>query len=284
MKSLGMKSLGIMHGRLSPPENGRFQSFPSLSWRDEFPRAAEAGLAAIEWIWEAYGADVNPLATDAGVAEIKRLSERHGVAVRSVCADYFMDFPLVRVAGDDLKQRRDALAWLIGRCGLAGITRIVIPFVDASRMETAEDQDQALATLASVLPEAEGAGVELHLETDLGPEAFAAFLAKLDHPYIRVNYDSGNSASLGYAPLDEFRAYGERVGSVHIKDRVLGGKTVPLGTGSTDFAGLVQGLKDVRYGGEFILQAARGTPGDEVAWSRQNRLFVETHVFAELQP
>lgn len=278
-----MKSLGIMHGRLSPPENGRFQSFPSQSWREEFPRAAEAGLGAIEWIWEAYGADVNPLATDAGVEEIKRLSERHGVAVRSVCADYFMDFPLVR-AGNDSKPRRDALAWLIGRCGVAGITRIVIPFVDASRMETAEDQAEAQATLRSVLPEAEAAGVELHLETDLGPEAFAAFLGELDHPFIRVNYDSGNSASLGYAPLDEFRAYGKRVGSVHIKDRVLGGKTVPLGTGSTDFAGLVQGLKDVRYGGEFILQAARGTPGDEVAWSRQNRLFVEAKVFAELQP
>lgn len=272
-----------MHGRLSPPENGRFQSFPSQSWREEFPRAAEAGLGAIEWIWEAYGADVNPLATDPGVEEIKRLSERHGVAVRSVCADYFMDFPLVR-AGDDSKQRRDALAWLIGRCGLAGITRIVIPFVDASRMQTAEDHSQALATLESVLPDAEAAGVELHLETDLGPDAFAGLLVRLDHPFIRVNYDSGNSASLGYPPLDEFRAYGERVGSVHIKDRVLGGKTVPLGTGSTDFAGLIQGLREVRYGGDFVLQAARGTPGDEVAWSRDNRLFVETKIFRELQP
>ena len=37
---------------------------------------------------------------------------------------------------------------------------------------------------------------------------------------IKVNYDSGNSASLGYDPTDEFAAYGERVGSVHIKDRV----------------------------------------------------------------
>jgi hexulose-6-phosphate isomerase len=278
-----MRSLGIMHGRLSPPENGRFQSFPSLSWRDEFPRAAEAGLKAIEWIWEAYGADVNPLATDPGIEEIKRLSGRHGVAVRSVCADYFMDFPLVRAA-DDCKRRRDALAWLIQRCGLAGITRIVIPFVDASRMETAKDQAEAQATLRSVLPAAEAAGVELHLETDLGPEAFAGFLAELDHPFIRVNYDSGNSASLGYPPLDEFRAYGTRVGSVHIKDRVLGGKTVPLGTGSTDFAGLIQGLRDVRYGGDFVLQAARGTPGDEVAWSRDNRLFVEARVFQGLQP
>jgi L-ribulose-5-phosphate 3-epimerase len=39
---------GIMQGRLSPPEDGRFQSFPRNSWREEFPRAREAGLDYIE--------------------------------------------------------------------------------------------------------------------------------------------------------------------------------------------------------------------------------------------
>ena len=34
---------GIMQGRLSPPEDGRFQSFPRNSWREEFRRAHEAG-------------------------------------------------------------------------------------------------------------------------------------------------------------------------------------------------------------------------------------------------
>jgi sugar phosphate isomerase/epimerase len=38
--------------------------------------------------------------------------------------------------------------------------------------------------------------------------------------------------------MEEFAAYGERVGSFHIKDRVRGGKTVPLGQGDTDFASL----------------------------------------------
>jgi hexulose-6-phosphate isomerase len=91
---------------------------------------------------------------------------------------------------------------------------------------------------------------------------------------LKVNYDSGNSSSLGYAPREEFAAYGERVGSVHIKDRLLGASTVPLGTGDADFAGLAEGLRKVAYKGDFILQVARGTSGDEVAWARQNREFV----------
>ena len=49
---------------------------------------------------------------------------------------------------------------------------------------------------------------------------------------MRVNYDSGNSASLGYRPRDEFAAYGSRVGSVHLKDRRLGAGTAPLGRGT----------------------------------------------------
>lgn len=34
-----MTTVGIMQGRLSPPEDGRFQSFPRLGWREEFARA-----------------------------------------------------------------------------------------------------------------------------------------------------------------------------------------------------------------------------------------------------
>ncbi|MEW6092427.1 MAG: sugar phosphate isomerase/epimerase, partial [Chloroflexota bacterium] len=67
---------------------------------------------------------------------------------------------------------------------------------------------------------------------------------------------------------------GQRVGSVHIKDRLLGGGTVPLGTGDADFLALFESLKTVGYAGDYILQVARGKPGDEVNWTRRNREFV----------
>src|SRR5947208_2085762 len=79
---------------------------------------------------------------------------------------------------------------------LAGITRIVLPFVDASRIHTPQQEDAVVAMLAEVLPQA--AGVELHLETAYGPSEFAAMLARLPHPLLKANYDSGNSSSLGY--------------------------------------------------------------------------------------
>ena len=92
---------------------------------------------------------------------------------------------------------------------------------------------------------------------------------------MKVNYDSGNSASLGFCVEAEFAAYGNTIGSVHIKDRLRHGGTVPLGNGNADFAALRRCLGKVNYNGDIILQVARGMPGDEIAWARRNREFVE---------
>ena len=122
----------------------------------------------------------------------------------------------------------------------------------------------------AALPAAEETGIELHLETSLGPAEFAKLLDGVPHSKLKVNYDSGNSASLGYAPAEEFAAYGDRIGSVHIKDRVLNGGTVPLGSGDADFPALFSSLEKIDYRGDFTLQVARGVAGDEVAWAKQN--------------
>jgi L-ribulose-5-phosphate 3-epimerase len=269
-----MTYIGIMQGRLFPPEAGRFQSFPREHWAQEFELAAQAGLDSIEWIYDLYGADVNPIATDPGIQRMKALSTQHHVRVLSICADYFMDKPLVRVTSAELKERLEILSWLLQRGQLLGINRIVLPFVDASRIETNAEFDSVVDLLRQIEPVTQATGIEIHLETSLEPARFAGLLSRLPYPKIKANYDSGNSSSLGYAPRDEFAAYGERVGSVHIKDRLRGGGTVPLATGDADFPALAECLKAVGYTGDFTLQVARGDPGDEVNWTRKNREFV----------
>lgn len=266
--------IATMQGRLVPPTENRFQCFPRGRWSDEFALAAASGLTAIEWIYDLHGADVNPLASDDGLARIKTLSAQHDVVVCSLCADYFMDRPLLRVDPEGLEERLETLFWLLRRCALLAMNRVVLPFVDASRIDSDAERDHVIAVLERVLPVAEETGVELHLETSLPPSRFADLLTRLPHPMLKVNYDSGNSASLGYHPRDEFAAYGERVGSVHIKDRVSGGGTVPLGSGNTDFEAMFECLEQIGYDGDFVLQAARGTSGDEVSWASRNREFV----------
>lgn len=271
-------NLGIMQGRLVAPVEARIQAFPSGRWAQEFSHAAAAGLNAIEWIYDVYGLGANPLETDRGIDCIQQLSVSYDVAVRSICADYFMDFAFVRAAPVERAERVQLLVWLLGQARRIGVTRVVLPFVDQSAIRDQADRDAVVDTLGRALPAAKAAGIELHLETSLPPDDFALLLEAIPDPFVKVNYDSGNSSSLGYRPAEEFAAYGSRLGSVHIKDRVRGGGTVPLGEGDADFEELFTGLRRLQYPGDFVLQVARGKAGDEVAWARQNAAFVKRYL------
>ncbi len=269
--------IGIMQGRLLPKIDEKIQRFPAEQWRNEFPLAERAGLKLIEWIYEVYGEDKNPLGSDEGIAELKELSLKHGITVRSLCADYFMDRPLL--ANPEEGGRK--LSWLLGRCHLAGIKRIILPFVDASRLGDYRAEDALIDLLNPFTSEAECLGIELHLETDLPPERFANLIERLPESVFKVNYDSGNSASHGYDVKEEFKAYGSRIGSLHIKDRVRGGGTVPLGTGNADFKSLRTALDAVGYEDDVILQVAREREGNELVWIRSVRENVEKILFKD---
>lgn len=275
-----MNPIGIMQGRLSPLIGGRIQSFPVDTWREEFSVAREAGLDCIEWIYEADTEAVNPLRTDKGVTEIRQLAEDSGVAVWSVCADYYMTERLVAPDGATRGDAVEHLRWLVECTSLLGARYIVLPFVDESSLQCPREVRGLLAVLKSVMPAAERAGVELHLETDLKPTDLVAVLELVSHPLARANYDIGNSASLGRDPAEELTLIGPWLGSVHVKDRVLGGGTVPLGTGSADFATCFHLICAAGFSGPFILQAARQEGLSEVELAIGNRRFVEERITA----
>jgi L-ribulose-5-phosphate 3-epimerase len=172
-------AVAIMQGRLLPSSDGRIQCFPRERWRDEFALAAAAGLTAIEWIYDLQGVDVNPIASDDGLSLIKALSAQSEVVVRSVCADYFVDLPLVRADQREIQERAETLVWLLDRCAILGVSRVVLPFVDASRIDSEAELDHVVSVLGHVLPALEKTGVELHLETSLSPSQFAGMLGRL---------------------------------------------------------------------------------------------------------
>ena len=275
----GTRRYGVMQGRLSPPEDGRFQSFPRNSWREEIARAREAGLDYIEWIHDDYDRGANPIFTAEGREELAALKQKFRIETPAVCGDWFMDFPFVRCTAKECAEREGHLHEVIGLAAKIGARRMVLPFVDQSRLTTEDEKQVALAVLRAALPHAEEHGVELHLEADFGPEEFAEFLSRLHDPFLKVNWDSGNSSGLGYVASEEMAAYGDRLGSVHIKDRYRkpegGIETRPLGTGSADFADVFSALEKLGYAGGVTLQVARGTPGDEVEFLRGQLAFVK---------
>jgi len=192
-----------------------------------------------------------------------------------------MEYPFVRCTAGERRRRVERLHTLIPLAARIGAARIVLPLVDNSSLTTADEERVVLDILAEALPVAEHHGVELHVEADLDPHAFRAFLERLPHPSLKVNWDAGNSSGLGYVASEEFAAYGTRIGSIHIKDRYRkpegGVETRPLGTGSADFDDVFAAMRAIGYDGGLTLQVARGAPGDEVGFLSTQLDFVKRY-------
>ena len=266
LKFLGL-NVGVMQGRLLPKYQGRYQAHPVGYWQQEFGIAAKLGFSNIEFILDYNDADKNPLLSAEGRAEINRYISNTGVKVRSICADYFMEAPLhsadVPVAQKSLKLMQELLA-----CSAElGVTCIVLPCVDQSAVKTAVDKQNLLSALHKLIPHAEKAGVTIALEMDLNPADFKSLIAELP-ACISVNYDTGNSAALGYNVAEEFKAYGSRISDIHIKDRALGAGSVPLGKGNTDFQAVIREINNINFHGILVMQAYRDDEGVEILKSQ----------------
>lgn len=186
-----------------------------------------------------------------------------------------MEQPLIRCTEVEKKERLQLLEHLFRQAKLLDAHHLGIPLLDNSALKTLQEIEEMATALQKIIPVLEELSMELHLETSLSPKEFPILLWQLPHPLIRVTYDTGNSASLGFDPHEEFTAYGNRVGSVHIKDRKRGGGTVKLGTGDADFAAAAEELNRIQFKGLFTLQAARGKPTEEIKQLREYRNFAE---------
>jgi L-ribulose-5-phosphate 3-epimerase len=270
-------NIGMMQGRLSPPTDGKFQSFPKYTWEEEFRLAKEAGLYSIEWIFEADEWEKNPISSDNGIASINALIKETGVKVESVCADYFMDIPYFTANETERKTLREKLVWLVFQAKKIGVENIDLPFVDASKVNHKDQFPLIKEFVSPALKSAEKTGITIALETNLNPPDFSELLLYFDHPYLKANYDTGNSSGIGYDCNKELSSYGNSIKTVHIKDRILNGGTKPLGTGSANFDVFFSKLSTLEYNGPIILQAAREEES-EVETAIKNRELVEDYL------
>ena len=175
---------------------------------------------------------------------------------------------------DKLQELLELFDWLLQRAHKLGITRIVLPMEDASLVKDITELEHQVRWIKKALFIAEKTTMEIDLETTLHPSILVILIDKLLHPLLKINYDIGNSAGMGYCMKDEFAAYGHRIGSVHIKDKLLNGPTVALGTGKADVNALAYFLQKINFKGDIIFEIARGVPGAEIAWAQRNLKYV----------
>jgi L-ribulose-5-phosphate 3-epimerase len=254
--------IGIMQGRLCERVDGKIQAFPWRDWENEFPAAAAIDLHLMEWTLDQERLYENPLMTADGQKKIRGLCKQYDVSIPSLTGDCFMQAPFWKTSGKVRNDLQTDFLAIGGSCAAVGIRMIVVPLVDNGRLDTAEQEDNLIDFLLGQQPFLAEHQLQVIFESDFTPPDLARFIARLPSKRFGINYDIGNSAALGFNPAVEFAAYGARVVNVHVKDRVLGGTTVPLKTGSADFDAAFAALAQQNYEGNFILQTARAAEGN----------------------
>ena len=89
-------------------------------------------------------------------------------------------------------------------------------------------------------------------------------MKKINNKQVKINYDTGNSASLNYDFDSEIREYKKFILDIHIKDRIKNGHPVLLGNGNWDFKKFFNYYNKDNFCKLLILQAFRDEDGYKI--------------------
>ncbi len=271
-----MRRIGIMQGRLSPMNNGKIQTFPANTWKDEFVIAKEIGYELIEWVFDLTDIRKNPLLTKTGRSQINQQKKDFNIEIPSICCDYFIEFPFHTDSLDQRIQAQGMLIELIRISPEIGAKYLEIPLIGKSSIKDSLAAEITLNFFESIEPLLNENDVYLLLETDIMPTELNYLLERIKSNRIQLNYDTGNSAFWGFDTEYELSHYGNRIGNIHIKDCTPKDYSVMLGTGNVDFDLTFKMLKDLKYEGDFILQAARGD--DDISLAKTYFKFTKSYI------
>jgi L-ribulose-5-phosphate 3-epimerase len=200
--------------------------------------------------------------------------ERHGVGV-SGCNVGGGDMRTIE--GVELTERRIRFArkWF----------HVPVVVSGAGQPASGDERRTVVAHLRRIGDLAGSLGMTVALETHKGPtqnaDAMLALMAEVDHPHIRLNFDTGNIAyyNAGMDPVAELARVAPLVRNVHLKDNRGGFEDwyfPALGDGgAVDFRRVREILDGAGFAGPYTIEiegiGGEGEPGPEVRQERIRR-------------
>jgi len=267
-----LSNLGCMQGRLSPIVDKKIQSFPNVYWQDEFIYAKTLGLKFIEWTLDYKKIFSNPIFIKKKIKLIKSLSKKYSVEIISLTGDCFMQNPFWKKKNS--KREVSDLKKIIKACSNLGIKFIVVPLVDNGSLKKLWHEKKLIVIFNSLVNFLKKNQIIILFESDYDPKRLKDFIKKFNPDVFGINYDTGNSAALGFHVKEEFYYYGNYIKGVHIKDRILKGKTVRLGDGNVNFKLFFKLLKKIKYENHIIFQTARSQNNKDVQEMKINLKYI----------
>lgn len=267
----------LVQGR-ALPQSDTMQSFP-YNWEEEIPLIKQIGFSGIEWIYDKKSQNYNPITTKQGQEKIKEITTKYNVKLENIVLDWFMEYPLLSNDILSIDKKCEKLELLIQQSVDAGFKRIIFPILEKNSIRTKIDKFEKIMKekIVKLLDEF---NIEFHLETDLPAEKEYQLKENINHDKIFICYDMGNSTSFGYDPTDTIEKLKNYIGSVHIKDRMLNGCSVPLGEGNVEFLEVFKKLSEINFNGQYAFQIFRNKDSDNQLVLKKGLRFINNIINA----
>tara|TARA_B100000989_G_C19530224_1_gene469241 strand:- start:4611 stop:5432 length:822 start_codon:yes stop_codon:yes gene_type:complete len=268
-----MKSkIGFMQGRLVESEKkNSIQYFPEKNWIKELKIAHKNGFNIMEWTINAENIIKNPL-YNGNLKRLLKAINKYRIKIPSITLDYFMQEPFYKKI--KLKNKSKIilnLKKIITNGNKIGIKYFIFPLVDNSSLKNRTEEELLTYEIKKLL-KLLNKDSKILFEIDYPPKKIIRFLRKFKSQKIGINYDTGNSAGLGFDFNQEIK-YVKFIKNIHIKDRVLKGNSIRLGEGNWDYKKFFKLIRN-NYKGNFILQTARAKNNKHVEEINLNRNFI----------
>ena len=270
---INSKNLGFMQGRLVNSPYNKIQCFPEKEWKKELKLANNNNFKLMEWTVNNANIKKNPILSKKNFYQIKKVAKKYNIKINSLTCDYFMERPFFKKEIKNKNKIINNLKIILSNSQKLNIKFVVIPLVDQSSIKNKTEERTIINFFDEILKK-EYKKITILFESDYKPKQLLNFIKKFKSKNIGINYDSGNSSSLGYN-FDSEKIYFKFIKNFHIKDRLLHGKTVRLGNGNAKIKKILQFFKKKKYKGNFILQTARCKNNQHISELNINRNYLK---------
>lgn len=275
-KLKNIKLMAVLQGRLVNSEKkNHIQYFPSKSWVREFDIAQKKNIKFIEWVANYENIKSNPIFYKTGVKEIKKYKKKHNIEVRSIDMQFIIKKPFFKSKGKEFNKRVKLLKTIIINTQKIGIKFIILPILENSSLKKPNEEKLFIREIKNLAKYLNHKSYFL-IESDYNPKKLLNLIKKMDTSKVKINYDTGNSAHLGYH-FNKEKIYFKYVKNIHLKDKTQKGLSVPLGSGKVNFKKFFLMLKKLKYKGHFSLQTARSKTGDHMNEILKNYNFIKRY-------
>lgn len=244
--------LGVMQGRLTNKNGFYPQMFPENEWEKEFRIAKKYGISILEWMLNEDGLESNPLWSKNGRKLIKNSIHETGVMVDSICANIFMKRCLAPEDETSREKAFDIFVKLMQYAELIGAKLLVIPLFEKSEINLLYDLS---GFLKAAIKYNDMLHIKIALEMNEDAIEQQNLIKLINSDRIGVCYDIGNAIGRGCSVYEDIFRLRNNILEIHIKDKKVGGTSVMLGEGDTDFYEINKCLEIINYHGNFVLES-----------------------------